>query len=104
MKHYYTSRATLFQKIYSFVAEANPISDIIDYYFIMNFKKKSGKNKNKLRTIYHSPDSCQQKSVNSQELLIYPSFGKFWRFFRLFVLTFCQSKKLLAEVVPFSYP
>ena len=43
--------------------------------------KTLGKNKNKLGTIYHFTDSCQEKSVNSQELFIYPSFGKFWGFF-----------------------
>ena len=30
----------------------SPISGIIDYYCITNIFKKSGKNKNKLRTIY----------------------------------------------------
>ena len=78
------------------------------------FKRKLGKN-NKLRTIYHFTDSCEEKSVNSQELFIYPSFGKFCGFFPLFILSFCQSTKLLhfvitsyysyykAEVVTFSY-
>ena len=91
------------QKIFSFVADVTPISDIIDYYFIMDFKKKLAENKNKLRTIYHVTDSCQHKSVNSQELFIYPSFGKFWGFFLLLVLRFCQSTKPLAKVVTFSY-
>ena len=53
MRHYfssnktiisYTSRATLLQKIDSLVAEVTPISGTIDYYFIMDFKKKIGKN------------------------------------------------------------
>ena len=112
MKHYfssnkkiinYISRATLLQKIYSFVAEVAPISGIIDYYFIMDFLKKSGKSKNKLRTIHYFTDSCQEKNLNSEELFIYPSFDKFWGFFPLLVLSFSQSTKLLAEVVTFSY-
>ena len=45
------------------------------------FFKKMGKNKNKLRTIYHLTGSCQEKSVNFQELFIHPYFGKFWNFF-----------------------
>ena len=84
--------------------EVTSISGIIDYYFIMGFfKKKLGKNKNKLRAIYHFTDSCQEKSVNFQELFIYPSFDKFWRYLALLILSFCLSIKLLAEVVTFSY-
>ena len=110
----YTSRATLLQKKYSSEAEVTPISGIIDYYFIIIttlllpyyyiiITLKLGKNKNKLRTIYHFTDSCQEKSVNFKKLFIYPSFGKFWGLFPLLVLSFCQSAKLLAEVVTFSY-
>ena len=80
------------------------MSGIIDHYFIMKFfKKKSGKNENKLRAIYHFTGSCQEKRVNFEELFIYPPFGKFWGFFTLLVLSFCQSAKILAEVVTFSY-
>ena len=47
--------------------------------------------------------SCQEKGVNSQELFMYPSFGKFWGFFLSLVLSFCQSTKLLAEIVTLPY-
>ena len=81
--------------------EVTPVSD---HGFIMElFFKNREKNRDKLRTICRFTDSCQEKSVNSQELLIYPSVGKFWGFFPLFILSFCQSTKLLAEVVTFSY-
>ena len=80
----YTSRATLLQKIYSFVVEVTPISGVIDYYFIMDFlKKKSGKNKNKLRAIYHFTDSCQEKSVNSKSCsytYLLANFGDFFSY------------------------
>ena len=70
----------------------------------MDLKKiKSGNNKNRIRTIYHFTDSCQEKGVNSQKLFIYPSFSKFWGFFHTLILSFCQSTKLLAEIVIFSY-
>ena len=84
-----------------FFSIITPISGIIDCYFIMKFKKKK-LGKNKLRTLYHFTGPCQEKSVNSQELLIYLSFGKFWGFFLSLVLGFCQSTKLLAEIVTFS--
>ena len=45
----------------------------------------------------------QEKSVNFQELFIYPSFSKFWGFFPSLVLSFCQSTKLLAETFTFPY-
>ena len=94
MKHYYTSRATLFQKIYSFVAEANPISDIINYYFIMDFKKKSGKNKIKLRTIYHSPDSCQQECKFPRVAYI-PIFWQVLEIFSLVCSNFLSKQKVI---------
>ena len=47
--------------------------------------------------------SCQEKSINSQELFIYPSFGKLWGFFPSLVLSFYQSTKLLGETVTFAY-
>ena len=95
MKNYFIAKN-------SFVAEVTSISGIINYYFIIDFFKKIGKNKNKLRTIYHFIDSFQEKSVNYQELFIRSSFGKFWEFFPLLILSFSQGTKL-AEVVTFSY-
>ena len=47
-------------------------------------------------------DFCQERSVNSQELFLCPSFGKFWGFFPLLVLSFCESTKLLASIVTFA--
>ena len=89
MKKYFSSNKKIHQfyiKGYliaknSFVTEVTPISVIIDYYFIWSFFKIMGKNKKKLRTMFHFTDSCQEKSVNSQELFTYPSFGKFLGFF-----------------------
>ena len=43
---------------------------------------------NKLRARYYFTDSCEEKSVNSQELFIYPSFGQFWNFFPLTVCSY----------------
>ena len=74
----YTSRATLLQKIICSRGTFLVLRSLL-YYGI--FLKHSGKNKNNLRTIYHFTGSCQEKNVNSQELFIYLSFGKFWVFF-----------------------
>ena len=53
--------------------------------------------------MYHFTGSCQEKNVNSQELVIYPSIGKFWGFFPSLIQIFSQSTKLLAEIVTLSY-
>ena len=47
------------------------------------FFQKSGKNKEKLSTICHFNDSCQEKSVNSQDWFIYPPFTKFFWIFSI---------------------
>ena len=44
-----------------------------------------------------------EKSVNSQDLFICPSFSMVLKFFPLLVLSFCQRSNLVAEIVTFTH-
>ena len=70
MKHYFSSNKTSLITHQGILYCKKNIADValvlgIINYFLWTLRKKSGKNKRKLRAIYHFIDSCQEKSVNS---------------------------------------